>query len=121
MLDLKLIEAERPKDDAFKVKLSDDTIIELRSPKELRASDLIGFTLDNPVLALQTILGDTFEQFITDDLMTVYAMERIFTDWATQYGLQVDQGEDSASRTSSTGTARPSRRTSGSPRKAKVS
>lgn len=105
------VERERP-EDPFVVECDSGEEYVILHPKEVPGRDLVRIDTANPTATLLVVLGDRAQDFLDEPEIDGYALEQIFQEWLNHYGLPGGQGEGRASRRSSTGSAKRSRRTS---------
>jgi hypothetical protein len=105
------VERERPDED-FEVECASGNTYKLPHPKSVPGRDLIEMDPSQPAHVFAILLGDDFDAFIDEPEIDGYALDAIMTAWIEHYGLEVNRGNAAASRRSSSGTARKSKRTS---------
>lgn len=105
------IERERP-DEEFEVECESGSTYMLPHPRGVPGRDLLEMDLNQPARVVALLLGDQFDDFIDEPEIDGYALEAILEGWMQHYGLEVNRGNDGASRRSSTGTDKKPKRTS---------
>lgn len=113
--------------DPFEVEIADGDVVTLRHPQDVPFQDVVNFSTDNPGAVLEVLMGKGAFDRLTGAShpdgrrrVTLRVLGDVLADYMEHYGLPTSP-EAVASLRSSTGSARRSKRTSGSRRTAAAS